>query len=269
MSVGVALGTHYADQVRSPVVSHRVKTATFVVERGLPAPLPDKRFLRTAKQGVLIDMKTPIYMFGAPIEEEPYSWNVENAHHLMAVAAEDARKGGVWTPSRREADFVATLIRQQAEERAMADVRSKEVLMLNEGLSPDEVANLTRDEKDRLIRKYRNPNIRNAVQAAVDAEAGSPENVNLDSMTKDELLMWIHRKGENEPVPNLSRQLKPFLLQYAKHLRSPDDEMHPMLHATIPPTAPRMRRQSGRLAVGVSPEGARARIGLAAGAGNP
>lgn len=256
MSVGVATGTHYADQIRSPVVSHRVKTATFVVERGLPAPLPDTRFKRTEKQGVLIDMKTPIFMFGAPVVEEPYSWDVENAHHLMATAADDARKGGVWTPSRREADHIGMLIRQQAEERALADVRSKEVIMLNEGLSPNEVADLTRDEKERLARKYRNPSIRNAVQAAVDAEAGDTSSVSLDSMNRDQLIMWIHRRGEDEPIQNLSRRTKPFLLQYAKHLRNPDAVPHPDRAAATPAAAaPALRRRTATF-VNISPAGA-------------
>jgi hypothetical protein len=68
--------------------------------------------------------------------------------------SENAKAGGQFVPQPARVDEIGFLIREQAKERALAELEQKEVLMLREGLSPEEIAVLTTQTRQRLLRKY-------------------------------------------------------------------------------------------------------------------
>lgn len=124
---------------------------------GKTHPEVDKLLKRpgyTNNVSVLIDLVGQEFQFKAPLVTQPRATDIDVAHSVLDRMSGDAKAGGQFVPQTARVDEIGFLIREQAKERALAELEQKEVLMLREGLSPDEIATLTGQTRERLLRKY-------------------------------------------------------------------------------------------------------------------
>lgn len=151
--IGVASGTHYADQIRSPLTTFVNKSASMVVRYKKPGPLPDKRSKRTTREGVLVDLAGPVgeYLHTIPV---PEARDLTIANSLLDRIEASKAAPTHFAPEARDYMTLTKLIKKAGLERELTRLEAHKALMEQEGLSRLDIEALTGDEKARLLRKY-------------------------------------------------------------------------------------------------------------------
>jgi hypothetical protein len=153
----VASGTKLAEQIKSPEVGEArfMKSGARVYHP--THPQVDKLLERPTYRNnvsVAVDMKGSFYQFLPELAKRPVPYNLTEAHLLLDKIAEGAKSKGNFLPPQTPASQIAVLMKQQARDRALRDQAQKEALMLNEGLSPEEIAALSAETIARINRKH-------------------------------------------------------------------------------------------------------------------
>lgn len=158
-TIATGKGAKYARQIVGPEVEFVKKHDSLVPFYKMTRPEKDKKLHRpgyTNNVSVLIDLHGQEFQFKAPLVIQPRATDIDIAHTVLDTIRDGARAGGEFVKEMKKgpSDEIAFLIRRQAQERALSELNKKELAMLREGLSPEEVANLTAGEFERILRKY-------------------------------------------------------------------------------------------------------------------
>jgi hypothetical protein len=158
-NVATGKGAKYAKQIVMPEVNFVDKKDSLAPFYKLTHPEKDHKLKRpgyTNNVSVLIDLKGQEFQFKAPLAAQPNPIDLDIAHSVLDRMREGAMAGGQFVPERGSTvkDEIAFLMREQAKERALKELHDKEVLMLREGFSPEEIAGLTGATRERILRKY-------------------------------------------------------------------------------------------------------------------
>jgi len=154
----VASGTKgLADQIKTPQVGEArfMKSGARVYHA--THPQVDKLLERPTYRNnlsVAVDMRGSFYQFLPELAKRPVPYNLTEAHLLLDKIAEGAKSKGNFLPPQTPASQIAFLMKLQARERALKDQAQKEALMLNEGLSPEEILGLSAEAIARINRKH-------------------------------------------------------------------------------------------------------------------
>lgn len=155
--VATGKGSVYArqiKQVKAPV-EFVDKTPSGAVRYKLTKPEDDKRLHRpgyTNNVSVLIDLHGQEFQFKAPLPAQPDPVDLDIAHSVLDRMRDGARAGGQFEPERPEPDMVGFMIKQQAKERALQELEKKEYELLYKGYSPEQIAALSSEERERIER---------------------------------------------------------------------------------------------------------------------
>lgn len=173
--VATGKGAKYAKQIVGPDVEFVRKLDSLAPVYKLSHPEKDDRLRRpgyTNNVSVLIDLKGQEFQFKAPLAQQPAAIDIDIAHSVLDRMRDNAKAGGQFMkePVNPHVDEIAFLIKQQARERALKELHDKEVLMLREGYSPEEVAGLTGSTRERLLRKYEMASPMEALVERMEAE---------------------------------------------------------------------------------------------------
>lgn len=119
-------------------------------------PEKDERLKRpgyTNNVSVLIDMRGQEFQFKAPLGNQPVSIDLDIAYSVLDRVKSNALKGGQFQPERPPPDMLGFMLKQQQKDEALHRLERKELEMLYEGFSPEQVAAMSSEERGRLIRK--------------------------------------------------------------------------------------------------------------------
>lgn len=107
----------------------------------------------TNNVSVLIDLRGQEFQFKAPLGNQPVSVDLDIAYSVLDRVKSNALKGGQFLPERPPPDMLGFMLKQQQRDEALIRLERKELEMLYEGFSPEQVAAMSSEERARLIRK--------------------------------------------------------------------------------------------------------------------
>jgi hypothetical protein len=155
----VAVGTDLAKQILGvdTEVGLRMKSGAVVYHK--TKPHEDRMLHRPTYENnlsVLVDApgNLQIFQFEPNLVTQPRSIDLDIAHSLLDGIARDAKKEAHFEKEKAPIDEIAWIIKQQERDTALKRLREKETLMLEEGFSPEEIASLTSETRERILRKY-------------------------------------------------------------------------------------------------------------------
>jgi hypothetical protein len=160
--VATGKGRVFAKQIVQPEVNFVDKKQSLAPMYQLPKPEKDEKLVRkgyTNNVSVLIDLKGQEFQFKAPLVTQPKATDLDIAHSVLDKMREMAHTKVEFAPEKpsKRTDEIAFLIKEQAKEKALANLRKKELLMLREGYGVEEIDELTASERERIIRKSKLP----------------------------------------------------------------------------------------------------------------
>lgn len=209
-------GAKYAKQIVAPQVNFVDKKDSLAPFYKLTHPEKDERLKRkgyTNNVSVLIDLKGQEFQFKAPLTMQPKATDIDIAHSVLDRMREGAKAGGMFVPDRISTvkDEIAFLMREQAKERALKELRDKEVLMLREGFSPEEIAGQTGATRERILRKYEMASpIEALVEREVDGRGRFDEDIGVASVSTGVGVSTITDGPRTMPALSV-----PFMFNYA------------------------------------------------------
>jgi len=157
-NVATGAGAKFAKQIHlaSGDVNFVDKKPSGAARMKLTCPEKDMRLRRpgyTNNVSVLIDLKGQEFQFKAPLKTQPVAIDIDMAYAALDRMRDGARAGGAFLPERPPPDMVGFMLKQQAKDEALNRLEKKEIEMLYEGFSPQQVALMSSEERARVIRK--------------------------------------------------------------------------------------------------------------------
>lgn len=157
-NVATGAGAKFAKQIQlaSGDVNFVDKKPSGATRYKMTHPEKDDRLRRpgyTNNVSVLIDLRGQEFQFKPPLDTQPVAVDLDIAYSVLDRMRSNALKGGQFLPERPPPDMVGFMLKQQAKDEALARLEKKELEMLYEGFSPEQVAMTSSEDRARLIRK--------------------------------------------------------------------------------------------------------------------
>lgn len=161
-NIATGKGAKYAKQIDTPQVNFVDKLNSLAPVYKLSKPEDPHKLVRKPylnNLSVLIDLKGQEFQFKAPLVTQPKAIDIDIAHSVLDKMREMAHAKVEFAPERpsKRTDEIAFLVKEQSKEKALADLRRKELLMLREGYGAEEIDELSAAERERIIRKSKMP----------------------------------------------------------------------------------------------------------------